>query len=232
MRVYWSDYDADTQHLTAMQHGIYLMLIKNYWQRGGPLPNDDGRLARIAKCSLRDWRKHKPVIMEFFTERANLLHHSRIAVELARVEAKSLNNKRLGNTNAKRTQHDRDANGTRSHIYTEADTDTEDGEPKGSLPLNGVEPEPKLKPQHVVDAWNETASRLGLPQVKTLSRERLQKVKARIREHSLEDFQAALATLEHSDFLRGNSKGGWRANFDFFCQKSSFIKLVEGTYVN
>jgi uncharacterized protein YdaU (DUF1376 family) len=55
MRMYWADYDADTSHLSAMQHGIYLLLIKNYWQRGGPLPDDETRLARIAKVSLKDW---------------------------------------------------------------------------------------------------------------------------------------------------------------------------------
>jgi uncharacterized protein YdaU (DUF1376 family) len=59
MRMYWADYDADTPHLSTMQHGIYLMLIKNYWQRGGPLPNDDARLAKIARISMRDWNHNR-----------------------------------------------------------------------------------------------------------------------------------------------------------------------------
>jgi uncharacterized protein YdaU (DUF1376 family) len=126
MRMYWADYDADTSHLTAMQHGIYLLLIKNYWQRGGPLPDDEVRLSRIAKVSLKDWRRNEAVIREFFAERESLLYHTRVSLELARVEAKSLNNKRPGNANAKRTKRDGDANETRTPIYTDTDTDKEE----------------------------------------------------------------------------------------------------------
>lgn len=139
MRMYWADYDADTSHLTTMQHGIYLMLIKNYWQRGGPLPNDDDRLAKIARVSPRDWSRNRDTILEFFAEQENLLVHPRLSLELARVEAKSLNNKRPGNTNAKRTRSERDANETRSSIYTEADTEEEKKEevtpPRGGKPF-------------------------------------------------------------------------------------------------
>lgn len=123
MRMYWADYDADTAHLSTMQHGIYLLLIKNYWQRGGPLPNDDLRLARIAKVSLKDWRRNADVIREFFTDRESLLVHGRIDQELAHIAFKSLKNKRPGNTNAKRTKRDGNAEGTRSPIYTETEAD-------------------------------------------------------------------------------------------------------------
>jgi uncharacterized protein YdaU (DUF1376 family) len=90
MPLFVADYLADTAHLTAIQHGAYLLLIMNYWQRGKPLPNDDVRLAQIAKMSKRDWAHNRAAILEFFTEQDNLLTHSRIAQELSRVEAKSL----------------------------------------------------------------------------------------------------------------------------------------------
>jgi uncharacterized protein YdaU (DUF1376 family) len=141
MRMYWADYGADTPHLTTMQHGIYLLLIKNYWQRGGPLPNDDAKLAKIAGVSLRDWKHNRDVILEFFTKQESLLVHQRLALELSRVEAKSLNNKRPGNANAKRTRSDRDANETRSPIYTEADTDTEGSEANASAEIQMIDPE-------------------------------------------------------------------------------------------
>lgn len=125
MRMYWADYDADTSHLTTMQHGIYLLLIKNYWQRGGPLPDDELRLARIAKVSLKDWRHNAPTIREFFKVQDFLWHHTRIAAELSRVEAKSLKAKAAALANDKRTQSKRLADDERPLIYTEADTDTD-----------------------------------------------------------------------------------------------------------
>lgn len=90
MPLFVADYLADTAHLTAAQHGAYLLLIMNYWQRGKPLPNDDARLAQIARMSKRDWAHNRAAVLEFFTEQESLLIHSRIAHELSRVEAKSL----------------------------------------------------------------------------------------------------------------------------------------------
>src|SRR3979411_1763254 len=48
MPLYWGDYAKATAHLSAAQHGAYLMLLKHYWSIGGPLPDDDGALWRIA----------------------------------------------------------------------------------------------------------------------------------------------------------------------------------------
>jgi hypothetical protein len=88
-----------------------------------------------------------------------------------------------------------------------------------------------LKPEHVVEAWNEVASRLGLPVVKKLTSERMKRLRARIREHSVEDFTEAISAIERSPFLRGETGNrDWRADFDFFLQPTSFVKLIEGKY--
>jgi uncharacterized protein YdaU (DUF1376 family) len=45
MQLFVAEYLADTMHLNAIQHGGYLLLLMNYWQRGKALPNNDsGRL--------------------------------------------------------------------------------------------------------------------------------------------------------------------------------------------
>lgn len=67
MPFYVGDYRADTLHLSAAQHGAYLLLIMHYWQQGG-LPDDDDQLARIACMTLGEWKKHRPVIRGFFGE--------------------------------------------------------------------------------------------------------------------------------------------------------------------
>ena len=46
MQLYIADYLADTMHLSAEEHGAYLLLMFNYWQTGKPIPKN--RLAKIA----------------------------------------------------------------------------------------------------------------------------------------------------------------------------------------
>lgn len=112
----------------------------------------------------------------------------------------------------------------------DTETETYNGSPNGD---SSAEPtEQPLTVDEVVEAWNATARRFGLSEVKKLTRERQQRIQARIRENTIDDFKAALSTIEQSPFLRGEGRGGWKADFDFFVQKSSFTKLVEGSYVH
>jgi uncharacterized protein YdaU (DUF1376 family) len=68
------DYLADTVHLSAAEHGAYLLLIMNYWQRAKPLPLDDRKLRSIARMSEDEWSASKDAVLEFFVERDGLLH--------------------------------------------------------------------------------------------------------------------------------------------------------------
>ncbi len=78
MPLYVGDYLADTGHLSAAQHGAYLLLMMHYWQKAG-LPSDDETLARIAKMTPGEWRKSKPVIQALFSDGWK---HKRIEFEL------------------------------------------------------------------------------------------------------------------------------------------------------
>lgn len=106
------------------------------------------------------------------------------------------------------------------------------GEPNGSL-VNGnavAESEDELTPEDVIEAWNEMASRIGRPKVVKLTPERQRKLRARIKQNTLEEFKLALDAIERSPFLRGET-GNWPgASFDFLLQPSSFTKMIEGTY--
>lgn len=126
MPLWVADYLADTSHLTPAQHGAYLLLIMNYWQRGGPLPDDDLRLARIARMTRRDWLHNRGVILDFFTKQESLLVHPRIESELSRASAKSLKNSAAGRTSAERRF------GARSTHVQPLDPDKIRGEKKGS----------------------------------------------------------------------------------------------------
>lgn len=79
------------------------------------------------------------------------------------------------------------------------------------------------------NAYNALALKLGLSQAATLTPDRKQKLKARLKEHGPEAWQKALANLEASPFLRGEGSN-WRANLDFVLQRNSYTKLLEGAY--
>lgn len=88
MKMYWGDYLGDTAHLTAIEHGGYLLLIAHYW-RTGSIPTDTAKLARVARMTAREWMRHGPTIMEFFPDGK----HSRIERERDHAERKSAINK-------------------------------------------------------------------------------------------------------------------------------------------
>jgi uncharacterized protein YdaU (DUF1376 family) len=89
MPLFVSDYLADTAHLTAVDHGAYLMLLMNYWQRGKPLPADDRKLARIARMTDEQWADARDTLAEFFQEEAGEWRHGRVEKEIAVAAEKS-----------------------------------------------------------------------------------------------------------------------------------------------
>lgn len=66
MQLYVGDYLRDTRHLTAEQHGAYLLLLMAMWNADGTLPNDHKKLARLASCTPTRWSKISADVMAFF----------------------------------------------------------------------------------------------------------------------------------------------------------------------
>jgi uncharacterized protein YdaU (DUF1376 family) len=111
MPLYIGDYLADTAHLTATEHGAYLLLIMHYW-RAGSLPDDDAKLARIARCAPQEWAAIRDTVAEFFDAG---WRHPRIDAEISK--ANELYEKRaLGarRANAQRTQSGRSPDAQRT----------------------------------------------------------------------------------------------------------------------
>lgn len=80
MPLYIADYLADTNRLTTIQHGAYLLLIMDYW-RNGAIPDDDSILAQITKMQPGDWALIRASIVRFFTIYNGNLVHKRIENE-------------------------------------------------------------------------------------------------------------------------------------------------------
>ena len=100
IQLYVADYLADTAHLNAAQHGAYLLLIMNYWQRGKPLDNRNERLANVARMSNEEWQQNRADIAEFFEIDGDTWTHRRIEADLQSVSAKSIKSSEAGKASA------------------------------------------------------------------------------------------------------------------------------------
>ena len=90
----------------------------------------------------------------------------------------------------------------------------------------------KTRSHFDLPSLNAVLAKHGLPQIAKLNDDRKAKLKQRVAEagsfqNFVEEVDRALAS---SSFLRGDNNRGWRADFDFFLQKSKWQKVVEGCY--
>lgn len=51
-----------------------------------------------------------------------------------------------------------------------------------------------------------------------------------LKEYSAEEVLQAMEKVHTSSFLQGNNKTGWQISFDWFTNKSNFLKVLEGNY--
>ncbi|SFH52820.1 DUF1376 domain-containing protein [Ensifer sp. OV372] len=82
MPLHIADYLADTGHLTATEHGAYMLLIMHYWQNGA-LPENERVIARIAKLSPEQWEESRDMLAMLFGPGWT---HKRIDAELAKAD--------------------------------------------------------------------------------------------------------------------------------------------------
>lgn len=131
MPLYVADYLADTMHLTAAESGAYLHLIMHYWANDG-LPDDDRKLARIARMTDREWIKARATIREFFNEG---WRHQRIDEEVSK--SREISNKRK--SAAKQMHSKCSANAEQKHTQSQSQSQ-EDTEAKASGAIAPIDP--------------------------------------------------------------------------------------------
>ena len=96
MPLYIGDYLNDTVHLSTQQNGAYMALIMRYFSSAQPLPDDDEVLARITKLSLKEWKKERKHLEEFFAIKNGVWWSKRIDAELERAFSITERNKKNG----------------------------------------------------------------------------------------------------------------------------------------
>ncbi len=125
MQLYIADYLADTMHLSAEEHGAYLLLMFNYWQTGKPIPKN--RLAKIARLTNERWADVEPSLREFFCDNGEEWVHLRIEEDLASVREK-LTKKSAGgkaSVQARRSRKEADVQTKQERNLTGVQTDVE-----------------------------------------------------------------------------------------------------------
>jgi uncharacterized protein YdaU (DUF1376 family) len=84
MPLYVSDYLADTMHLSAEQHGAYLLLLMVAWKSEGRLPNDNEQLQAISRLTPAKWKASEAVLRAFFFVTPEYWINNRLREELAK----------------------------------------------------------------------------------------------------------------------------------------------------
>lgn len=87
MPLWVSDFLGDTQDLSAAEIGAYMLILMAMWQRGGDLPADPKKLARIARIT-RGWPKIWAALAHYFEEGDGKLTNKRLTKERFKIEGK------------------------------------------------------------------------------------------------------------------------------------------------
>ncbi|WP_235936087.1 YdaU family protein [Devosia aurantiaca] len=139
MPLHIENYLADTGHLTAAEHGAYLMLIMHYW-REGSLPDDERIIARISRLTASQWAGSRPILAALFREGWK---HKRIDEELSKADdiIEKRRNAALGrHAKSKGAAHAEQMHGTSSDTRVPPRTKNQDlkEEPNGSSKSGAV----------------------------------------------------------------------------------------------
>lgn len=236
MQLYVADYLADTSHLNAAQHGAYLLLLMNYWQRGKAIPDSNDRLAIVARMTNEQWNDNRAVVAEFFEIINGEWVHHRVEKDLLKVKGISNAGKIAGMASAKarkeRASNDRSNTvptvDERKPNHTDTDIDTDI---KKSTSINSLI-EVRENTEEYANLWNETRGP-DLPKVTKLTPSRKDKVKTRINQGlTLQSFSEVITLCRKSDFLSGRETA-WKATFDWLMENdNNWVKVFEGNYIN
>jgi uncharacterized protein YdaU (DUF1376 family) len=112
MALYIGVYLADTMHLARQHHGSYLLLIMAAFKNAGWLPNDDGLLAQIAKCTAKEWKAERSIYAAFFQTTDDRWTHKRVTVEWQKAQRLTEQRRAAGIESAAKRQRERNARST------------------------------------------------------------------------------------------------------------------------
>lgn len=251
MPIYIGDYLADTMHLSAEEHGAYILLIMHYWREGGAIDFDKKMIQNICKISGKKCEK----IIDFFEVKGDKLFHKRIDEELAvamekKAESKARTAAATAARQAKREskkQNDDSRNVPKTkNVTSNVTLNVKDNvtmspspspSPSSSEDLfkdaNASSSE-RADYQFFMDSWNNAMEGV-LPSVGKLNDSRKKTIRLRFQNElnsEKGEWLAYLARVKASDFLCGRTDTEFQASFDWVLKPSNMLKIMEGNYDN
>jgi len=256
MQFYVAEYQADTMHLTAEEHGAYLLLIFNYWQTGKPIPKK--RLQKIARVSSDRWTGVKDTLSEFFKDTGDEWVHDRIEADLKAAKDAQAQRAAAGKASAearkaakrdalKRESNDRSTGAQRDESKPSTNKEQNRTEQSNNTPSSHddapsqeTNSSGRAKPDYegIVDLYNDLLGEF-LPSVVKVSDKRKKLMNARWKqkwgENSRGDdlgfWRKYFLHVRRSKPLTGTKDGfDWAPNFDWLLNESNMLKVIEGNY--
>ena len=100
--IFWSDFFADTEHMSEAAAKAYLFIIGHSWIRGGKLKNDDRLIARLCRLSLRRWMSIKDEVMEMMdVDDDGFIYQRRVRKDYVNVRRRAIVNSENGRKGGK-----------------------------------------------------------------------------------------------------------------------------------
>ena len=111
--------------------------------------------------------------------------------------------------------------------YNENENDNENGE---SCHVRTTNRAPYANFNEIVNMYNDICT--SFPKCTKITTKRISAINARIKTNGLEEIRNAFVKSENSDFLKGKSERGWKANLDWIMNETNMTKILEGNYDN
>jgi len=194
MKLYVGDYLADTGHLTATEHGAYLLLLMTMWRSRGSLANDDRALCRIAKMTVGQWAKSRDTLMAFFEVDEGRVTQRRLTTELQSYQTKlsklSDSGRSGGYAKALKDKGSDVANAMANATPKSGQPEPEP-EPEKNRSLANArdlpDPKPKRRWRRVPDGWCPSAADRSVGMGEGLNAEQIDRELVKFREWEFKD---------------------------------------------
>lgn len=205
------DYDSSTGHLSLLEHGVYTILLDQYYRRGTPLPDDRPALYRLIRAmSEAEQDATERVIQEFWVVSLGGLTNPRADKEIEAWRRRSATNRQVAERRWARRSYERKSASAR--------------------PSSAACPY-----EEIIQMYHEMLPMLPRQQKRTATRDR--HMRARWHEHpGLERFKNFFGRVQRSPFLLGRvvrpNARPFLATLDWLMKPENFAKVLEEKYVN
>ena len=210
---YMGDYQADTGHLSLLEHGVYCMLLDHYYATSRPLTASRTGLMRLLRAIEPEEREAVDTVLEQFwheTDEGWVNERAQRDIEQWHV---------MRERNAR--------------IAAEREAARKAPEPKAAPTARPESSIPDCPYKDIIDLYHEMLPMLPIYVKRTVARD--QRMKSRWREHpGLERFRNFFAIVQMSPFLLGkrtsNAGRVFHANLEWLMKPESFAKVLERRY--